>query len=858
MSTIKALKVPKIQDISSPSQIIKAIPPLGLPPKKTGKYSEDFYGLERNEKIDFSKIVKYLKTGTEKPLDWTNFIAPTKIINESVVIGTDGVVDVKRKVNETIPFSYINSYKQKITTSISCGINRKIDNIDSTISISFQIDSNQEQIKCKAAYFYKNTEHYRNSVQSTTSENAFSINDKYVGIMFFSENITDIYYLIKEIQGDTPEWFQQLINNKYIPLIERTTDIKQLIWLYENAPDFTLSSLKPEVLWKNICSFYSYDVNGFFSFVRDASPALMKALFAFNTPQRISFLMQQFNKNQSFVVNLYHALDDEIAFMGQEVPCRMAFISIINSFSHIAKDNFTFTNHLFSVGKKSFVSLEKIESNLKEDKNKYYVQQKYITDEQLIDTGSVIMDIGSNTITTRAIKLNPLDIVIVIEEETQSLLFVPALFLYDKQHQKNMEGLASAIRIGINMLAIALAVETLGTSLLAAEGASSITFWGMLVAVDGAIALGDLGIQLAKDNLTKEFLDIWEKIYKTAGYATATTAVVQQLYKIGGKILAEETRAEVKNFVMSCMVKVMLEREISNFTKNTFKVLLTNKELIDATRGLVNEAKSKMLNKYGMFLIEGQFKTQRIVKNKVVEEVNNEIAIVYKGEIITRAQKSEFYKEANKLLKHLNNPKEFIKAAEELLTYGKIYPTSNLKDLLTEAEAYNKYGDWGRSLVEKVNIDAAKILSTFDAGVIFEKTMISGFIYVKNGIRYISTETNFLKAEIGKGKGEVYKNFIDNIHPTLKIRLEKHIARLKMKGVPAEEIDILRAGAMGSHGEIRALDRLLTTIDPEGKLGEAVFHDIIGYNRYLRIADKLQPPCVHCYYLTSGIRFMGF
>lgn len=136
--------------------------------------------------------------------------------------------------------------------------------------------------------------------------------------------------------------------------------------------------------------------------------------------------------------------------------------------------------------------------------------------------------------------------------------------------------------------------------------------------------------------------------------------------------------------------------------------------------------------------------------------------------------------------------------------------------------------------------------------------MISGFIYVKNGIRYISTETNFLKAEIGKGKGEVYKNFIDNIHPTLKVRLEKHIARLKMKGVPAEEIDILRAGAMGSHGEIRALDRLLTTIDPEGKLGEAVFHDIIGYNRYLRIADKLQPPCVHCYYLTSGIRFMGF
>ncbi|WP_428070712.1 hypothetical protein [Chryseobacterium gambrini] len=155
MSTIKALKVPKIQNISSLSQIIKAIHPLGLPQKISAEYSEDFYGLERNEKIDFSKIIKYLKTGIEEPLDWNTFIAPTKIISESVVIGTDGVVDVKRKVNDTIPFSYVNSYKQKITTSISCGINKKIDSIDSKISISFQIDSNQKKLSVRQHTFIK-------------------------------------------------------------------------------------------------------------------------------------------------------------------------------------------------------------------------------------------------------------------------------------------------------------------------------------------------------------------------------------------------------------------------------------------------------------------------------------------------------------------------------------------------------------------------------------------------------------------------------------------------------------------------------------------------------------------------------
>lgn len=90
------------------------------------------------------------------------------------------------------------------------------------------------------------------------------------------------------------------------------------------------------------------------------------------------------------------------------------------------------------------------------------------------------------------------------------------------------------------------------------------------------------------------------------------------------------------------------------------------------------------------------------------------------------------------------------------------------------------------------------------------------------------------------------------------IRFNKHIAKLKINGVLATSEDLLRAGKMGSHGEIRALDKLLKEVDPQGKLGKAVFQGIVGYNRFLWNVEKIQPPCVHCYCLTAGVKFIGF
>jgi hypothetical protein len=835
MSIIKPLNAPKIraaQTLSVPK--IKSIHALGLSRKSLGDYTTDFYGLERGESIDIRRICQYLKSKLPLKIIYENYKSPTT--RQYEVIGTDGVMEVERIIN--IPFEYTNEYKQIIKSEMKCGINKRYDFVDYIPYANFPFSKDAE---FRILYFYTETKQWRQEVANTTSERDFFINDKYVGIQFVSSKINDLYHLLKEIQGEqNAEWYKILVNKKFEEKFKNCKSVEELISLYDWAPDFTLGSLSGETLWKHISMFYKYDTVGTFSIVKDASSSLMRALFAFNTEEKINYLMKQFHKNQNFIKKIYDALDGTIFFGGKEQKCQTVFASIITGFCFADTSTLNFTSEIFYVGKDYYVNVKDVDSNDKE-KSKYQVEQRHKTDTYYADSGTVMIEMGGDTVLTSSIKMNPLDIVTVLQKDTDSLIFVPILFLKDQDHQRDVENLLTAVRIGVDMLAIGLTIATFG-------GASP------LLAVAGALEIGiaatDIVVMTNKDKLSEEFLQLWEKIYIIGGIATASPFVVYSLYKLGGKILASSAKAEMKNFVTSCMVKLMLEREISNLSRNTVKVLKTNTELVEATKGALTEFKAKTLNKYGILIIEGEFKTGKTI--------TKEVALVYKGEIILHADRYDFFNKSYPLLKNINNEKEFIKLADELLVYGKEYPVNALKPLVTEAQAISQYGNAGKGLVNAVDNEVQHILQIFTKDLIEEKVMVSGMVYKKAGVPKYFTATNFLKEEIAKGKGKVYLEFLEDLHPTLKIRLNKHIAKLKMNGVLATKNDLLRAGKMGSHGEIRALDKLLKEIDPQGKLGEAVFQDIVGYNRFLWQIEKIQPPCTHCYYLTSGVKFIGF
>lgn len=199
------------------------------------------------------------------------------------------------------------------------------------------------------------------------------------------------------------------------------------------------------------------------------------------------------------------------------------------------------------------------------------------------------------------------------------------------------------------------------------------------------------------------------------------------------------------------------------------------------------------------------------------------------------------------------------------------YIGRKLQNLVDEATALAKYGKIGKQTVQEVNIQVQKLVSSLSKTKLERHVMVSGMTYAKNGIiSKTFVRHNFTKMEgideIGKlasngkflddlGNPTKYQKFLEDMHPTLRKRYDKHMLEVK-KGLNADPSDIARAGVEASHGEIRALDDLLKEIDPLGKLGDDVFKDIVGYNRFLPKVG-IQPPCVHCHFLTTNVTFIG-
>lgn len=683
MSIIKPLSAPKtraMQTLGVPK--IKSIHALGLSRKSSGDYTADFYGLERGESIDIRRICQYLKSKLPLKIIYENYKSPTT--SQYEVIGTDGVMEVERVIN--IPFEYTNEYKQIIKSEMKCGINKRYDFVEYIPYANFPFSKDAE---FRILYFYTETKQWRQEVANTTTERDFSINDKYVGIQFVSSKINDLYHLMKEIQGEkNSEWYKILVNKKFEEKFKNCKSVEELISLYAWAPDFTLGSLSGETLWKHISMFYKYDTVGTFSIVKDASSSLMRALFAFNTEEKIKYLMTQFHKNQSFIKKIYDALDGTMVFEGKEQKLQTIFASIITGFCFADTSTLNFTDEIFYLGNNYYVNVKDVENNDKEQ-SKYWIEQRHKTDTYYTDSGTVMIEMGGDMVLKSRIKMNPLDIVTVLQKDTDSLMFVPILFLKDQDHQKNVENLLTTVRIGVDMLAIGLTIATFG-------GASP------LLAVAGALEIGiaatDIAVMINKDKLSEEFLQTWEKIYIIGGIATASPFVVSSLYKLGGKILVSSAKTEMKNFVQSCMMKMILESEISNFSKNTLKI--ANQETIaKASEFFFDKSSFKAFWEQGCQLAYGEVKLGNTVKN--------EIALVYKGVSIIQGSAKEIRPKLMKLYTARYNKATLEVLLENLYKLTpKLDQTKRFWTCFNEAESELKWGKLSTKEIEK-NIESA-------------------------------------------------------------------------------------------------------------------------------------------------------
>ena len=71
--------------------------------KNKEDYTADFYGLERGEGINFSKLLSYLKSNRKTKLYYGHFRGTP--INERKAVSRYGIVEIGRVLNKTIPFT---------------------------------------------------------------------------------------------------------------------------------------------------------------------------------------------------------------------------------------------------------------------------------------------------------------------------------------------------------------------------------------------------------------------------------------------------------------------------------------------------------------------------------------------------------------------------------------------------------------------------------------------------------------------------------------------------------------------------------------------------------------------------------
>lgn len=256
------------------------------------------------------------------------------------------------------------------------------------------------------------------------------------------------------------------------------------------------------------------------------------------------------------------------------------------------------------------------------------------------------------------------------------------------------------MRIGFDVLAIILGVIVVGTT-----GNPGVL---ALAIADIGLATTDVAVQTFKEKIQaleggSEFLAAWEKVYLTGGLVTAGPAAISGLLKGGAALLRVAQAAKnfkALNFVRACVLKVFLEIEIANFTKNSVKFFTTETELVLATKGVLDNFKISQLLKREVIVVAGEVKTDR--------GVEEQIALIYKGEAIVKANKWEFSKACSDIIKKLPHEKEFFELCEFLKNISILKKEDNFVKLLQKVLTYKHH-----ALIRYISIEEEAVISYY-------------------------------------------------------------------------------------------------------------------------------------------------
>ncbi|QYS90006.1 hypothetical protein [Flavobacterium davisii] len=617
-------------------------------------YSAEFYGNKSNEGVDFSSLIRFIKKVSTNPqciFNWKDFERAPTVQTYSTRDGEGGTIQRMKIINNNIPFTYKDEYGKTNTSFLQARLNKRIDAIDYDWGFSIQIDAKSKLIFAQLSLYYVNTAKFRNKVTATPNPNDFTVNDQYRGIVFQSENLTDFAYLVNAIDPSQFEFIKNKIKTKFVDAIQKAKNEDEIVFLFENAPYWIAENFKSDKLINYLKTILSYDIEGWFSGYIDGSCAFINVLRGFNTLDKWVDLYHFFKENPEFVKKAYHGLDSTSIWEGVKQTNKTIFASFLTSLCYAVMDSEKVAieppTKTFYLGDGYTINTSALGA-LDFNDTQYFLKQERTKLVGMIPiANSWFYPVTYDEDLEKGAYYDPMQMVQVYNVAQKTVMVVPAIFLHDTASRDELAHIMKAVRIGVNVFTIAVSIASLGSAspLIALAAAADIT-----------LATADTIFALAEDQLSKEFVETWSKIYLVGGATTAGPVLLNSVFKGGMKILNGTAKAEFKHFVRAFIFKVVIEKNIANFTKNTLRFVTENVELVSISNGLLNTGKLQELNQYGAILVAGE------VKN--ADKIVTEYALVYKDEVIIIGEKTTFAKRVKRFFEKAKN-----KGVEEYLEH---------------------------------------------------------------------------------------------------------------------------------------------------------------------------------------------
>ncbi len=457
--------------------------------------------------------------------------------------------------------------------------------------------------------------------------------------------------------------------------IKKHENSESLKFIYENIPETILSGLSKHI--DNLTFFNHLEIlsNGDDSDIfKDSSSAVIQIFKAIGDPVPV---LKYFRENPDKLNRIYYNLDGSTESDGKMQTNRMILANIMMLFSMFANnDKQKKEAKSFTIGKEYTINSDILEMGIFQGSNDQYRDTFFLQQQKEVQRNVKIVPKEGDPNATETVKedldegaqFHPLDMVYLtdISGEKEEVYLVPAIYLKALADAEEWAVVQQNIRIAANLLAVVIGVATLATT--------GNPYFILLAAADISLAGADLTVQAFKEEIATyergaEFLAVWEEIYMVGGIALAGLTVVGGFYSGAAKLIAKMADGSAKNYLKTLVLKATLETNITNFQKNTIKVL----EPKEIFHGAEYRALGNTMAENGVVFLYGQREGKFL----------NAYALVYKGEVIeefTKAEMHMFYKKWRKL--------QGEKLVEELEYLGGNLPDSSIVATTVKAEIH--------------------------------------------------------------------------------------------------------------------------------------------------------------------------